>query len=1519
MDLPVPLARFSPLVAEWFGGRFGPPTDVQARAWQAIAGGAHILMAAPTGSGKTLAAFLWSLDRLIAGHWAPGATRVLYVSPLKALNNDIRRNLLSPLEELKALFLRRGRDFPEIGVHTRSGDTPPAERRRLLRRPPEILITTPESLNLMLSSAGGRAVLGSLQTVILDEIHAILESRRGTLLIMAVERLTLLSGEFQRIALSATLKPLETAAQFVGGLRLTGPRERPHYVPRPVDIIAAPAGKRYVLTVHRPDTEEAGEEGRDFWAPFAEALTARIQANRSTLVFTNSRRLCEKLTLLINQHAEGQSAGQPYPEGRNGGPGGESPQGARGLLAYAHHGSLSREIRAAVEKNLKAGALRAIVATSSLELGIDIGALDEVVLVQSPHTVAETVQRVGRAGHGVGQISRGAFYPSHILDLVAAGVLVQAVAAEEIESLRPIRAPLDVLAQVILSMTGLDTWHTDDLFNFVRTARPYRELGRRQFDLTLSMLAGRYAESRIRELSPRIQYDRLDQTVRAAPGALLALYAAGGVIPDRGYYGLRHGQSGARIGELDEEFVWEARIGQVFTLGTQNWRIQKITASDVLVQPAPRAHAAPPFWRAEAGDRGFHLADKIGRWLEWAESRLQQSGFEAQVMHDFHMDGAAAQYLREQLQRQREVTACALPHRHHVVIESTRLDAAGGRLIGWHTLWGGRINRPLALALEAAMQERYGTLPQVFAANESIAMLLSRDVPAGELIALVTAERVEALIRRRLPHTGYFGARFRECAGRALLLPRRRINARTPLWLSRLRARKLMEAVAERSDFPILLETWRTCLQDEFDLGTLKQLLEELTDGRIAWSSAHTAFPSPMARSGAWQPLNTFMYQDDAPGAVPREGAGEAFYREVALEPGLRPRIDPAVVQAFEAKRRRLAPGYAPASSAELLEWLKERLALPLSEWRTLLAAMARDHGLAAETPTSDLAGKALVLHCGPQGIECREPLVMAAEMVPRWLAAFCDERSRVRATDLSGDPAALDGLAPASEEPCEEDDAGGWIGEWLRFYGPRPQDEIAAALGISAERIEPMIAVLLENQEAIKGALIEGGAPDEICDRANFEILLRLARQSAAPQIATLAAERLPLFLAEHQGVTRPGDSVEALAERINQLLGLPVPAALWETELLPARLFGYRPEWLDQLMQEGQLYWIGTSGRKVFFCPQGELDLAGPPAAEDAADVADAGDDPAELFPEARGRYPFGELQRYRGLAPEQLNARLWRAVWRGSVSNDTFASLRRGIEAGFEITPASGLSGPQALSRRAGRAAFQRWRSARPVIGNWFRLHYPPPSPDPLETEEVNKERVRLLLERYGILFRELLQRELPALRWPVLFRALRLMELSGEVSAGHFFEGIAGLQFIAPRSLPLLAKPPADAVFWINALDPASLCGTGIGPLAGRLPRRSSGTHLVYHGAALVIVSTQQARQLSIHVPFDHQRLAEYFGFLSHLLTRAVAPLRRIVIETINDLPAVQQEAVLAVLKELFEVVMDYKGVTLYRRH
>ncbi len=661
------LDLFHPLIGRWFAERVGEPTEVQRLAWPRIAAGEHVLATAPTGSGKTLAAFLAAIDRLLTGALPCGAVRVLYVSPLKALGNDVQRNLLAPLGELKERFDAAGEPMPEVRVLMRTGDTPSEERARMARRPPEILITTPESLNILLTSRRGRDLLAGVATVILDEVHAVVGSKRGVHLITGVERLARLAGELQRIALSATVRPLDRVARWVGGATIEMVGGSIGYRPRPVAVVAATAAKRYDLEVRFPAGSAADPDVAPdrLWDGVVHELRGSLARNRSTLVFANSRRIVEKLTRLVNEDE-------------------------REELAYSHHGSLSREIRAVVEERLKAGELRGIVATSSLELGIDIGALDEVVLVQTPPTVASAVQRIGRAGHAVGATSRGRFVPLHPTDLLHAAVIARAVLEGEIEELRPLRGALDVLAQVIVSMTATETWPIDDLFNLLRCADPYRDLPRHHFDLVLEMLAGRYAAARIAELKPVVSIDRVDGTVRARPGAERLVYLSGGTIPDRGYFHLRVDGSNALLGELDEEFVWERSVGDAFTLGVQSWRIERITHNDVFVRPT-RGHAAmAPFWRADERDRSFALLSRVGEFLESAEPRLGQPALEREVADQHCMHPAAARALVRHLAAQKAATR-VLPHRHRVVVE--RVTSPQGRGEGaqviLHTLWGG--------------------------------------------------------------------------------------------------------------------------------------------------------------------------------------------------------------------------------------------------------------------------------------------------------------------------------------------------------------------------------------------------------------------------------------------------------------------------------------------------------------------------------------------------------------------------------------------------------------------------------------------------------------------------------------------------------------------------------------------------------------------------------------------------------------------------------------------------------------
>jgi ATP-dependent Lhr-like helicase len=1495
------LAQFHPLVARWFEEKVGRPTDVQQQAWPKIAAGEHLLITAPTGSGKTLTAFLWALNQLIIGQWPAGHTTVLYVSPLRALNYDIQRNLLGPLDELREAFKKAGDGIPDIRVLTRSGDTPQSDRRQMLRHPPEILITTPESLNLLLSSKGGRSTLADLSTVILDEIHAVYGTKRGVYLMTAVDRLVRLSGEFQRIALSATIRPLEAVSEFVGGFRMIGDPGNPRYSPRHISIVHSNVKKKYDLRVRFPRETTDPEEWDSIWDPLAEKLKKMIAKNRSTLIFVNSRRLCEMLTLLINQ-------------------GEEEP------VAYAHHGSLSLEIRTEVERKLKEGALRAIVATNSLELGIDIGALDEVVLIQSPFSISSTIQRVGRSGHQVNQVSLGTLFPTHPKDLLEAAALAPAIPSQDIESSKNVLCPLDVLAQVIVSMVGVETWDINTLFANLKASFPYRHLSREQFDLVLSMLAGRYAESRIRELKPLISIDRLDNTVRARRGALQWLYLSGGVIPDRGYFHLRHQETNARIGELDEEFVWEASVGDTFTLGTQNWQIHRITHNDVFVLPGSPQATATPFWKAEENGRDFHFSERIAQFLEMAEARLDDPNFLKSLEQENFMEPGAAEKLIDFLKRQREATGCTLPHRHHLVIEVVSAGPGGAPQAVIHTMWGGRVNRPLALALSAAWQARFGYRLELHVSNDCIVLQLPHEIPGEELLSLVTSTRIESLLRTRLEGSGFFGARFRECAGRALLLPRRKFNERMPLWLSRLRSQKLLDAVLNYNDFPILLETWRTCVQDEFDLESLKQVLTELESGAISWTEVRTTHPSPFAQSEGWRQVNQYMYMDDSPRADKISKLRGSLLREVVVTTGLRPAVSRGVVEQFEMKRKRTSPGYSPQTFRELLDWVVERVAISEREWKDLLEAIHKDQGVDPET-FIEFPDKLLQFH--PP--KAREPLVAAREMLPRIINNLYSLEQDIRIESLTHVPLSIESEKYKVYEG-EGEESASLLGQWLQYYGPVTVEFILRTFGIENERLQLALEDLIDSQKIIQGQLVANGESDEICDSENFEFLLRLIRIESRPTFEPLGIEWLPLFLADYQGIIKPQDNIEGLYHSMEQLLCYPAEAGTWESEILPARLHPYDPSWLDTLIQEEGLLWVGSEGRRVTFCFESDLDLLQEESFEEKDFISNEADHPTEvifqgergplasLFPDSTGRCDFSTLLRmFKGSGPELLK-RLWDEVWQGKVTNDTFITLRRALMNRFKLpeTDAANLGKVHQRTSRLRRLSLAERKKGPLFPGNWHLVPRPELPDDLLEMEERRKDRARLLLDRYGILFRELLQREWPALRWSNVFRALRIMELSGEVMSGIFFHGVPGPQFISHRAFRRLQrKLPEEAIYWINATDPASLCGIQLDSIRGMLPARIATTHLVFRGNRLIVVSKRNGKDLIFHVPPEDPDLPEYMVSLRHLLTRKFQPVRRISIETINGERA-PQSPYIPILRTSFDITVDYRNVTLYRK-
>ncbi len=1440
--LPECLKPFHPEISSWFAERVGRPTEIQEKAWRLISEEKHCLISAATGSGKTLAAFLWGINQLASGAWETGQTRVLYISPLKALNNDIRRNLLQPLEELERRFASAGRAWPEIRVQTRSGDTEQADRRRMLRQPPEILITTPESLNLLLTSKSGRQTLRGIRSVVLDEIHSVVGSKRGVYLMTAIERLARWNGEFQRIALSATVRPMNTVAAFVGGLEKGKPRH--------VELAESTMEKRYEIAVRFPEAGGDAEDEDQAWQPIVEDLKRLFATKSSTLVFVNSRRLCEKLAYLINLE-------EPVP------------------IAYSHHGSLSKEIRAEVEQRLKLGELKAIVATNSLEMGIDVGALDCVVMVQCPGSISSAVQKVGRAGHQVGATSQAMIFPSHARDFLESAVLSESIRTRDIEAVSPVERPLDVLAQVIVSTLGAGPWDVDELFELMRSSYPYRDLSRESFDLTINLLAGRYAGSRLRELKPRIALDAAKNTATLRKGALLAYYFSGGVIVDRGLFHMRHSGSGARLGELDEEFVWERKIGDVFTLGVQNWQIERITYNDVFVVPAVSSGVLPPFWRAETYDRDFHYASRIAEFLEWANEHSGNSGFEVELEKRFAMESSAAGALSDFLCKQKLVTNCDLPHRHHLLVELIASGPAGapGNQMVLHTQWGGRVNRPFAFALDAAWEEAFGYRADLYVNNDCVAIGLSEDVTVDEALALVNSGNVETWLRRRLEGSGFFGARFREAAGTSLLITRQRAGQRLPLWLSRMRAKKLFEAVSKYDDFPLLLEAWRTCLKDEFDMESLKQVLVELEQGEIGVSVARGSVASPFAASVAWRQINDeYMYADDAAPGGSESKLREDLVRSVAFDSEQRPRVPKEVIRNFEEKRQRRTAGYEPSDALELKEWLRDRILLEEEEWRELCSSMENPPG----TPSPSLASTTT-------------PVAKLGLGVPRVYLA--EEEAQVRAL-LAGDP--------------------DLVVEWLSFFGPVSMKWLQDRLEVSLEDLTALVDALVDERRLVAGLLRADSEETYVCEAENFEILLRMNRARSRPSFEARPVEELPLFLAHWQGLIRRGEGSSGVGEALDRLLGVVAPVDDWESLLLPARVADYQSAWLDSSLAEDGGIWFGAGQGKVGFCLEEDWELISAEGDEDEDE--DVEEEVLRMLRESGGQYSFSKLLELTGLAPSQLEQELWSLVWSGSASNDSFAAARRGLAGKFAL--GEGVSTQSERRTRPSRFG-RRARSSKGFTypGSWYALPEIAREEDALSSLEEEKERARIVLGRYGVVFRELLQRESSGFRWRDLFKAFRLLELSGEIFGGRFFEGVPGLQFVSKEALRALrGKLPQKAIYWLGATDPASVCGLGLEGLKGSVPKRVSSTRLVYRGTALVLEIQRGGKALKFHVEPSEEDLPEILAAYEDLLSIGGRSIYQSVLEDINGEDA-RTSPYLESLSVRFRLHSDHKRVVI----
>ncbi|MEZ5099138.1 MAG: DEAD/DEAH box helicase [Thermoleophilia bacterium] len=1414
-----PLAAFSPTVRDWFGRAFERATPPQALGWPAISTGAHTLIQAPTGSGKTLAAFLWALDRAEPG----GGTQVLYVSPLKALNYDVERNLRGPLAGIGS----------ELRVGVRTGDTPTRERADLLKRPPEILITTPESLFLMLTSQA-RETLRPVRWLIVDEVHSLAGTKRGAHLALSLERLERLVGDrVQRIGLSATQRPMEEIGRFVSG-------------GRPIELVDAGSRRDLDLEVVVPlEDMTSPEEGSSIWPSIYPRLLELVRAHVSTIVFVNNRRLAERLALRLNELALEEDAAA----GRESSP---TP------IARAHHGSLAREQRVEIEELLKRGEIPCLVATSSLELGIDMGAVDLVIQVESPKSVARGLQRVGRAGHTLEGRSKGRIFPKFRGDLLESAVVTQRMLGGEIEETVVPRNPLDVLAQQIVAIAADDEIAVDELHELVRGAWNFRDLTRASLENVLDMLAGRYPSEEFAELRPRIVWDRVKGAVRAREGARRLAIANAGTIPDRGLFGVFLADGGGRVGELDEEMVYEARQGQTFMLGASTWRIEDITRDRVLVSPAPGIPGSIPFWKGEGTGRPYELGEAIGRTARELLGLPDERALE-RLTTAHRLDRLAAENLMRYLREQEEATR-AIPSDRTVVLERFR-DEIGDWRLCILTPFGGRVHAPWGLALQSRLREALGLEVTAIWSDDGIALHLpdaENPPPTDEV--LLDPDELEALLVAELGGSALFGARFRENAGRALLIPRRRPGQRTPLWQQRLKSQTLLQVARRYPDFPIVLETVRECVRDVFDLPALRRLLADVRARRIDVVDVETPSASPFASSLLFDYVATYMYEDDTPMAERRAAAlslDQDLLRDLLGAEELRDLLDPAAVAEVEADLRGRA---RPVD--QLHDQLLRRGDLRQDEY---------DAGL----------GEALVRE--------RRAVVVRLAGERRLIAAEDAGRYRDAAGVMppGGLPEAfLDG----------GDDPLGWLlVRFARGRGPFTTADAASRFGLDLPAVEEALGRLELDGRLVRGELRPGGPEREWCDpdvlrRLRRATLARLRREIEPVEPAALACSPSRLSAGR--------DRKASLREALVPLQGIALPVNLWETDVLPRRVPGYQPAWLDQLCASGEVVWVGAGLERVALLYREDAPALGrpgalPPPTGEPHEAIRAALTDAALF--------WHDLLHATHLEPELALPALWDLVWSGEVTNDAWQPLRAPRRFEAVVRP----------ERRARR--FSRTRAQRPTAtqGRWsLAARLFPGEPDPRALAE-------LLLERQGIVTRDGVRAEGVPGGYAAVYQELRRLETVGVCRRGYFVEGLGGAQFALPGAVERLRERPADdgepaRALVLAAADPAQPYGASLPwpkRAGGRAARVAGALVVLLDGLPVLYVERGGKTLVPLEDPDDARLRIALTGLVDHVRGSRGA---RLAVERFDG-TAVAESGIMAVLVELGFVVGPRRAV------
>jgi ATP-dependent Lhr-like helicase len=1440
---------FEPAVREWFGETFEAPTKAQRLGWAAIAKGESALVFAPTGSGKTLAAFLAATSRIM---FSPvpkklERCRVVYVSPLKALAVDVERNLRTPIAGIARVVGRRGEavHVPEVAIRT--GDTPSEERARMLRQPPDILITTPESLFLVLTSRA-RAFLESVETVIVDEIHALVGTKRGAHLALSLERLEEGARRpLQRIGLSATQRPLEEVARYLGG----GEGLRP-WKPRPVTIVDAGAKKAFDLRVEVPveDMARLGEtiepsadeipEGpasvlqrRSIWPAIHPRLLDLVRAHRSTILFVNSRRLAERLAAALNELA------------------GEE-------IARAHHGSIARDQRLLIEDALKAGRLPALVATSSLELGIDMGAVDLVVQIETPTSVASGMQRIGRASHQVEAVSRGVIFPKYRGDLLASAAITKAMKDGAVEETRVPLNPLDVLAQQLAATVALGERRVDELYALTRRAAPYSGLSRASFEGVLDMLSGRYPSDEFAELRPRLVWDRLRGVARPREGTQRLVVQNAGTIPDRGLYGvfLADGEGGTkRVGELDEEMVFESRAGEVFVLGATSWRITEITRDRVLVLPAPGEPGKMPFWRADRGGRPVEMGRAIGRLTRELLALGREQAI-ARLQREHDLDALAAQNLLAYLEEQREATG-VLPDDRTIVLERTR-DEMGDWRLCLLSPWGGRVHAPWATALEARLRQAGEAEVESIWSDDGIVLRLpERERPPEAADLLPEPEEIEDLVARELGGTSLFAARFREAAARALLLPRRRPGQRTPLWMQRKRAHDLLQVAARYPSFPIVLEAYRECLQDVFDLPGLVEIASRVRRREIRLVTVDTQSPSPFSASLLFGYVANYLYEGDAPLAERRAQAlavDQAQLKELLGESELRELVDRRALGELELALQCLDASHQATSPERLHDLLLRLGDLSRAE------AAARVHPVPDGDPTA--AAESWLA-----GLE-RERRAMRIHVAgeERWAAA--EDAGRLRDALGIAPPPGL----PAAFLEREPHAMREVVSRYARTHGPFTPTDVARRFATGEAPVLAALAELAHDGRVLEGEFRPGGHGREWC---GADVLATLRRRSLAAlrrQVEPAEPSALARLVADWQGVASPPATrrgPDALLDVVEQLQGAALPASILERDVLPARIPGYEPGDLDTLSAAGEVVWVGLGalgdrdGRLALFLAD-DLPLLRPPRPE-----APRGET-HERIREHLGRHGasfFGEILDAAGggLARPVVDA-LWDLAWAGEVTNDTPEALRA-----FLATHAVKAERHRRVS------GFRSRRQVPPsAVGRWSLLPSPRQAPSPTERTKALAEQ---LLKRHGLLTRDAVGFEEVPGGFAAVYPVLKALEEAGRIRRGYFVAGLGGLQFADPGALDRLRAlrepdPDEPRAFVLAAADPANPYGAALAWPQGQDVRlaRAAGLHVVFVDGVVAAVVGRGARQVTSLLPGEEPSRSRVAGAAARALRR-----------------------------------------------